>query len=356
MKSYNIYLTILIFITLAGCSEYKTTSDDYFTDLPCENVVGVKIHDFDSLSGQFFRVHTSKIYTVVMVALSPSAYEIMKNSEPNKFRQFVKIGRGPNEVIMGGLGCFVNDSIFCSMSMNGSQKLAFYNLNHVINGTTTEPYNEIDINGMGARNFSDYYLVNDSLIIGRNDGNDSFGLINTFNLKTLENNDYFKCPFLSDNVLSKGRNALFTGDFKINSKKNRFVFNSFRGDIITFGEITDSGVVKIVKNYELIAPKFADYYGLAHTLDTYCGSKFMTYKNNKFYVQYIGHTYRELREIAGNMNTAPKSNIILVFDENGNPLKKYILDKSCVFIFQYKDSIVSINEDNEGLSYYQYDI
>lgn len=357
MFKYKLILFLAI-ITMFSCDKKKARLDDYFTDLPCENVVGVKVHDFDSMGGLLFRLYSDNRYTIVRSGFTDYAYELMDNNISDKFTPFVKIGRGPQEVIGGGTGCFFNDTTFCSMSINGDQKLAFYNLNDVVKDSLTKPYNEIDVKANGAIRVGDFFITNDSVIVGRNDYNDSLRFIATFDLKTNKIGDYVECSFMDDDVFLPGKNALYCGDLKCNMTRDKFVFNSFNGDIIYFCKVNSSGEVEILKDYALTAPEYdiKDGYGVWPNRENFNGTQFIVHKGNKFYVQNIGKPYKQLIKEQNTDRVITYTNIILVFDENGNPICKYILDKEAINIFQYKESIiVKVNENGEEV-FYQYDI
>lgn len=358
MFKYKLILFLAI-ITLFSCDKKKARLDDYFTDLPCENVVGVKINYFDFLDGSLYRLCSDDKYTVINSLYIDNAYELIDNNIPGKTTQFVKLGRGPHEVIGGGTGCFFNDSIFCSTSINGDQKLAFYNLNDVVKDSTCKPFNEIDVKANGAIRLGEFFITDDSIMVGRNLFNDSLKFIATFDLKTSKIGDYVECPFIDKNKFLKGKNSLHSGDFKYNTRRDKFVFNSFDGDIIYFCSVDSNGEVKVVNDYALIAPTYIidPEYGAWSNKETFVGSQFIAHKGDKFYVQYVGKQYKQIMtEQNVDMVLDARPNTILVFDEDGNPICKYVLDKEVTIIFKYRDSIVAlVKEDGEDV-FYRYDI
>lgn len=359
MLKYKLIILVTL-VALVACNEKKARLDDYFINLPCENVVGVKIHDFDSVEGFIYRLYSSDKYSVSNASLLENAYELMVNDTPGKFTQFVKVGRGPYEVIGGGSACFFNDTVFCSMSMNGDQKLDFYNLNEVIKDPLSKPFKQIDVKANGAIRMSEgFFVTKDSIMVGPNYGNDSIKWIATFDLKTNVSGDYIDCPFIDTSKFLKGKNSLHVGDLKHNTKRDKFVFNSFDGDIIYFCSVDDKGLVKIEKDYALTAPEYVinAEYGAWPTVGSFKGSQFIAHRGDKFYVQYIGKPYEQmLKERNVDIVLDKSTNTILVFDEVGNPISKYILDKEAIIIFTYKDSIIAkVNEDGETV-FYRYDI
>lgn len=359
MFKYKLIL-LLVLTALVSCNKNNVRLDDYFTDLPCENVLGTKIHDFDSIEGSLFRLYSGNKYTISESVYIDNSYELMDNSAPGKFTQFVKLGRGPYEVIGGGIGCFLSDTVFCSMSINGDQKLDFYNLNDVIKDPLTKPFNQIDVKANGAIRLStSFFITDDSIVVGCNHFNDSLKLIATFDLKTNKSGNYVECPLIDNDNFLKSKNSLLAGDMKYNTQRDKFVFNSFNGDMIYFCEVNSNGEVKVVKNYVLTAPEYVidSEYGAWPTKDKFLGSKFIAHKGDKFYVQYIGKPYRQvMKEQNVDQVLDANPNTVLVFDEDGNPVCKYMLDKEAINIFQYKKSIIAmVNEGGEEV-FYQYDI
>lgn len=165
-------------------------------------------------------------------------------------------------------------------------------------------------------------------------------------------NEFFEYPYQNRNERkAESRAYAYQGTLAANPSKTKFVYSSFRGEIIHFYSIEENDI-KVITKIENEYPLFKEENtvntnGVSYDAQGKNGY-IATYATDRYvYAIYSGQTVFEQTE---KRQVNFEGNILRVFDWGGNLVKEYELDVPCSYICISDDDVKmwAIATDNNG--------
>jgi len=262
----------------------------------------------------------------------------------NYICRFGDIGAGPGELLLGNVLEFNKDKL---MSYDITRKWLFqYELDSITNSRyRPELLAKIDV--IDAI-FSRVVMTNDSNLLGAGLYKSEYQYV--YMTKNNDVIDYNVEIFNAKEPIGVSEKYLSNeGILKKHPSKDKFVYSVFYTSNIDFFEIGNDKI-KVIKSLRLRNPVFVidDLGEDAHSI-TYEETKtirgYLDIATSERFV-YALYTDAKMANDKDEYNPA-SSNLVLVFDWNGNPVSKYILDEKVYYISVDKDKLYAIGEKND---------
>ncbi len=182
-----------------------------------------------------------------------------------------------------------------------------------------------------------------------------------FKLIQKEDTISLKIPYPSEDKTKESvqTGLAYQGDINRNPKRDQIVYTSSYGDIIEIYKSTNNGIEQIFSQqlqYPLYTPQDQNSGEISSNLSPKCiKSALCTYVTEKYiYILYSGMTMDDPMH--------NYSNIVHVYDWQGNPQKKYILDKhlTCIGIDEHDQFLYGVYweideaKDDETIGFTKY--
>ncbi len=330
------YLIMLIAIILfANCSSNENCKINYFKKFPITEEV---IHEEIKTPSILYMVGGMILTDSVLITMDLKAdtiFQVFRLQDLSYRGGFILRGRGPNEEV-------TVSPFFRTLERNkflyrahSSLKIAEFNpvINKIdITKRINLPGKLLDFFHVFNLGTDNYYGYNKSI-----KGDNEIIGYNSITNKTFEFGG--KYPKLDKKMNNMSRNRLTTKCFSIKPDKTHFASIYDKFPILRIYS-KEGNLVKEVRHIngqdfpiELVSKRISES-KLENVMQNYMGIK----STNKYiYALYVGKTQKEIKLKSSNN----LSNILHVFDWEGNPIKEIVLDKDIFsYVVSYDDSYI----------------
>ncbi len=345
MTKINKVITLFLFFSiyiLEACKEEKLqTVLELFpeaTELAQKKDYNINKDSLAVIQGLYCDGHNLVVYDVH----SDESYTLFDEQSGQYLARFGRIGQGPAEILRGGYGYLFRRCF--SVFNDRSRVVMKYNLDFLrsgkIDATLLTKYDIPD-----AR-VSRLIAIDDSTFLGMGTYQSHYQyFLFDKNNKVL---DYgVEVYNAADSTFEKYTKYLSNqGDLVMNPKKRVFASSLNFSSNIDFFEISNNKI-KLIKSLRLGDPiskpmiEVGRFFSVDPTEDTQIGYIHLSATDKNVYALYTDKKVYE---------SPRKSNVVLVFDWEGNPVKKYVLDKDAHYIAvdDEQKSLFAAVVDSEG--------
>lgn len=344
LQSMKISILALLLFAVVGCSVNSDTPlniDELFKTTTKIELLPTKFKS-DDIASPVVRTVTIGKYLFIQTLFSDRFIAIYDLSNQEKVGQLLSKGSGPLEMIDINSIHKIDNKMFVS----GSQKVFLIDTSEIFK---TQPYfqqkHTADYNYLTIMPICNERYIATGFIKDIKDAH-FFLLDNQFNVKSIVDSfpsnaaikalpDYDKVMGLQGNIIT-------------NKKQDKFVYASNFGSILKFFDLSEYKPIK-VKEYLFEIPIFesradasASIYGVVQSGTNVQGVIDLTAGADRCYMLYSGKKLAEGNRV---------SNVIYVFDFDGNPIEKIELDKAVEHIVfsEFDNTIIAFGSDEEKL-------
>lgn len=347
-RLFFVFFTLSIF----SCENKKNDTPLIFFDDSIKIVHERDSHINDDFLGYIEGITCNDSYLIVMDYHSGESFSLFDINSGEMIGRFGVIGQGPNELQLGTYGYIEKDFFYIFYDPTGY--IAKYNIGYLAKDLNYSPEIVFKYN-IDEAQFSRISLINDSVFLGAGTYNSKFqyALFNKsvidycmeiHNSSDLSFNKYHK--FLSNQgILVKqpdGNNLAYSVNYSSN---------------IDFFSV-ESNEVKILNSLRLNKPNYTpiqtgELNRVSPSKDDYIG-----YLDLSATDKYLYALYTDKKIYYNGVYNDFNSNIILVFDWNGNPICKYELPNNAYYISvnEYLGRIYAVvrnKEEGWSIVYYE---
>jgi hypothetical protein len=266
------------------------------------------------------------------------------NANSGKFvNRFGDIGVGPGELLVGNVLSTYQGNLF---SFDIPRNYVFkYDLNAITNGISHTPKSIAKFEFVEESHFSRILSLNDSCFVGGGVYKGKFQnvLLNRQGKVTDYGIDIFNSQESFNDIYKFLSNQ---GILKSHPSEEKFVYSVSNSSNIDFFEIR-SGKLNLINSHRLNNQKFQNENLVYDSFSiNYDKNSILGYLDIATTDSYVYALYTDKLKISNEWN----SNIILVFDWEGNPAIKYVLDKEVYYITvdETEKQMYAILKDEEG--------
>ena len=356
-KKYLFVLGIMCFLQFSSCNRENKSINELFENEVLLNPV-YSYFDKDSLANPY-RFVIIDSFLIVHDVYELKHFTLFNTNSGNCIGRFGDIGIGPGEISIGHVLSVKQGKLYShSISPN---HLIQYDLDSLINYRRYCPPTIAKFEQTQKFYVSRFLPIDSSYFIGAGfyDSKYQYALFNLQN----EVSDYSREVFNSKESYSDIHKFLSNqGIFKNHPKKDKFVYSVSRSSNIDFLEVTN-GKINIMKSIKLSDPQIkpVDLGNNSYTID-YNPHSVLGFLDIFPTDNFVYTLYSDKPEINndGSYNDY-SSDVILVFDWEGNPVKKFILDKEVAYIGidEIEKKFYTIQKDNEGgwvIAYFKFEM
>ena len=333
-KSVFLFLSLsVILIMFLGCKKKVSSSFCETKISPLYNVqCNINAEDLGNVEG----ISCNGEHIVILDFYDGNSYTLFSNITGKMIKRFGKIGNGPTEIPLGCTGCIVGNSYY---AMDDQVKMiAKYNLDSDNNNS-----NYIIKYNMDGAQISKIIPINDSLFVASGCYKDKYQywLFNKyshvldFNIEIFNaNDDRFNSAhkYLSN----QGEMAKHPTDLKfVNITRNTSNIDFF---------IVNNNKINIIKSIRNEIPEF-------HIMESAGFSKVMPTRNSVIGYFDVCANKRNIFALYSEKTlgeSSYKTDIIHIFDWNGNILKRYKLPKEAYYIAANESNIYTVERNEDG--------
>jgi hypothetical protein len=354
----NTYLTILLLsYVLSSCAErtkYPRTPLDLFsTEINLlESNYGIN----DDFLATIYGIQCNDSSLIVLDSHSSKSFSLFNRQTGDFLGRFGSIGQGPGEIPLGCYGNLEGNIFTIFYDITGF--IAKYDMDSLISNINLKPTTIMKYE------FPEVFMskiipINDSVFFGAGVYKSEFQYM-IFN-KANEITDYKVEIFNARNGMYNMYHKFLSnqGILKKHPTQNKFVFSLIYSSNIDFVEVAKNEI-HLIKSIRLNYPKFQAVQdnNINRVIpDKYNTIGYIDLATNGENV-YALYTDKKMVDENGRGNLFC-SNIILVFDWEGNPVKKYKLDHDAYYITvneKLKKIYAAIKKADAGWSIISYDL
>jgi hypothetical protein len=317
-------ITLLLF--LLSCEEKKTTLVSYFDNKPEIQLQSVILVPEDKTN------NPSELlcYDTLLILknfMTPTVFTLVDTKSGNIIKDFGKSGTGPGEFV-GNLQIDRSfQSGFINTPDNTQARMYQYCVDSILYSDNVQPRNlfSLAVNEKVKNIYYRILQVNDSIYVGtQSNGLERFLVFNINN-----NESYPQGVFPKDKNQQKLADEkmlpdAYQGYLRYNYSNNKMVFASANSEMIEIYKLDKLNLI-LEKGYYTSLP----IYILRKTSD---GARYLSMQINDGHTISLATSDRFIYQLLCNKGKEVsfyellKSNLILVFDWDGKPIKKFILD------------------------------
>lgn len=349
------YIYIIFVFIVISCSNKESK----FPDSIFYKTTGLSMNDFNIEENDLALIeglHCNDSALIVLDFHSGDSYTLFDINSGKAIRRFGSTGQGPDEIPLGTygyledknfylfydqtgyIGRYSIDSLYNTQNRLHPQRLTKYQLEEA-QLSKAIPLNDSTFLGAGTYQSKFQYVLFDcnNRVIDYN--------IEIYNSNYENFNKYHK--FLSNQ-----------GNLKKHPDKNRFVFSLNNSSNLDFIEIKDNKIQTIKSlhfadpNYQTISGDFLNRVipsedNIIGYLDTYATEK------------YVYALYADKKRVSVDKNNDYNSDTILVFDWDGNPVKKLKLTNEAYYICaneKHKKLYAAVINSSDGWTIISYNL
>ena len=310
-----IFITSIALLLVSSCVK---NSKEY------ENEISFSINDFQKIielksevilsDDTVYRPNRLYLYDSIMITKeigSKYAFHIYNLNTQSRIGESIMIGQGPNEVLVA----YIVESQLSKEAVLvldiATQKVLFFNLNDLITENAPTPFKRIDMS-------SDKIVFLEDMIVGNN----SFGSQYNLNFYDLEGKlieSKAELPKYKSNNSNISNHIVFQGNLTVGN--NRIFYVYYFTDLIDIYDLK-GGLLKRIHGPDNFLPEMEySEVGSRPTKKSRDAYYCPVFADGELFVAYNGLFQKDYIETVDQ---------ILVFDSNGNPLRRYILDKRII--------------------------
>lgn len=321
-------LAILLFLSLCileSCNGNKTSSiSDLFTVSETLRNSGECNINEDSLA-VIEGIVCDANNLIVYDFHSGSCYTLFDNASGEYITRFGTIGLGPTDIPSPSLGYLSRE---CFSVFNDQPRIIMqYNLDSLRSHSINSSVSCLAKYDIPDAQFSRIITINDSLFIGAGvyESRYQYVLFDKHNRVLSYGIDIYNSSDETFNVYTKFLSN--QGVFVMHPHKNQFAYSLNFSSNMDFFQV-ENNKIHLIKSLRLGNPSYrsvveSNMFSADLTKETIIGYLDISATSNYVYALYSGQkAYEDGR----------KSNVVLVFDWEGNPVKKYILDTEAYYI------------------------
>lgn len=320
----RIYIILLVVLELlTACKEKATNTKLTF---PEETILSKsEYHIDDDQLGKIDGIQSNDSSLIVFDAHSGKSYTLFDLMTGKYIGRFGEIGQGPGEIPLGCIGQLNNNTYTAHLLSAGF--IAQYRMDSLRTNINSKPKTSTKIQFQ----FGDVYLskaipLNDSTFMGAGvyNGKYQYVLFNNKNQILDYSTEVYNTYDQNFNRYHKMISS--EGTLRKSPSKNRFVYSLYYSDNLDIFEIADNkiNIIKLIRERNpLLEPKQNGTFVTANpNLDCPIGYIDIAVGDSNIYALHSNQK----------ATSQYSSDIIRVFDWDGNPVKVYKLDKQAYFI------------------------
>lgn len=322
MKKIN----IILLASLGLFSACKDKVNNFKITFPEETIISKsEYHIDDDQLAKIDGIQSNDSSLIVFDAHSGNSYTLFDLITGRYIGRFGEIGQGPGEIPLGCIGQLNNDIYTVHLLSAGF--IAQYSMDSLRININTKPTTSTKIQFQ----FGDVYLskvipINDSTFMGAGVYNGKYQYV-LFNNKDQILDYSTEIYNTYDKNFNKYHKMISSeGTLRKSPSKNRFVYSLYYSDNLDILELVENkiNIIKSIRDRDpLLEPKQNGTFVTAHpNLDCSIGYIDIAVGDSNIYALHSNQKVTSLY----------CSDIIRVFDWDGNPLKVYKLDQQAYFI------------------------